>query len=184
MEQITPEGLKVANELGQRYGFSQDAVIHMMVSILQGRTGMAQFNHPEFGGSGQWMRGGMLMLGDMFNNGLKARVDGLCQAISSQLASQPELVPLGSFQAQSQSGAAQQLQVGGGSQQMQVGGSNQQMQVGIGGQPPQTHHGGMAPLAPMDGAGGPLAARATFVQSKDTDMRPRTGLTRGREEIH
>jgi hypothetical protein len=38
---------------------------------------MAQFNHPEFAGSGQWMQGGMLMLGDMFNHALKGRVDAL-----------------------------------------------------------------------------------------------------------
>ncbi|MEB3244078.1 MAG: SHOCT domain-containing protein, partial [Cyanobacteriota bacterium] len=133
MEQLTPEGLKVVNELAQRYGFSQEAVIQMMFAMLRGRGGMAQFNHPEFAGSGQWMQGGMLMLGDMFNHALKARVDGLCQAIASQLASQPELFPAGSFQAQSQSGGSQQMQVGGG-QQMQVAGSGQQMQVGGGGQ--------------------------------------------------
>lgn len=104
MEHLTPEGLKVANDLAQRYGFSPDAVIQMMVAVLHGRGGMAQFNHPEFAGSGQWMRGGMLMLGDMFNHALKARVDGLCQAIAAELARQPELFPSGSFQAQSQSG--------------------------------------------------------------------------------
>lgn len=114
MEQLTPEGLKVVNELAQRYGFSQEAVIHMMFAMLRGRGGMAQFNHPEFAGSGQWMRGGMLMLGDMFNHALKAQVEGLCQAIAGQLASQPELFPSGSFQSQSQSGGGQQMQVGGG----------------------------------------------------------------------
>lgn len=112
MEQLTPEGLKVVNDLAQRYGFSQEAVIQMMFAMLRGRGTMAQFNHPEFAGSGQWMRGGMLMLGDMFNHSLKARVDGLCQAISAQLASQPELFPLGSFQSQNQSGGGQQMQVG------------------------------------------------------------------------
>ena len=120
MEQITAEGLRVANDLGQRYGFSQDAVVHMMSAILRGRGGMAQFNHPEFSGSGQWMRGGMMMIGDMFNNSLKARVDGLCQAISSSLGAQPELFPVGSYQSQSQSGAGLQQQVGN-SPQMQVG---------------------------------------------------------------
>lgn len=98
MEQLTPEGLKVVNELAQHYGFSQEAVIHMMFAMLRGQGGMAQFNHPEFAGSGQWMRGGMLMLADMFNHSLKARVEGLCQAIAGQLASQPELFPTGSFQ--------------------------------------------------------------------------------------
>jgi hypothetical protein len=118
VEQLTPAGLRVVNELAQRYGFSQEAVIHMMFTMLRGRGGMAQFNHPEFAGSGQWMQGGMLMLGDMFNHSLKARVDGLCQAIAAQISSQPELFPSGSFQAQSQSGAGQQSQVATGGQQM------------------------------------------------------------------
>ncbi len=113
MEQLTPEGLQVVNELAQRYGFSQEAVIQMMFAMLRGRGGMAQFNHPEFAGSGQWMRGGMLMLGDMFNHSLKARVDGLCHAIAAQLASQPELFPSGSLQSQSQSGGGQQMQMSG-----------------------------------------------------------------------
>jgi hypothetical protein len=113
--------------------------------MLHGRSAMAQFNHPEFAGSGQWMRGGMLMLGDMFNHALKARVDGLCHAIAAQLANQPDLFPSGSFQSQNQSGGGQQLQTGGRGQQMQVGGSGQQMQVNGGG--------GMAlgftPLSPL-----------------------------------
>lgn len=132
METLTPEGQRVAAELSQHYGFSQDAVVQMMRAMLQGRGAMAQFNHPEFAGSGQWMRGGMLMLGDMFNHALKARVDGLCQAIAAQLANQPDLFPSGSFQSQSQSGAGQQMQIGGGGQQMQVGSGGQQLQGGGG----------------------------------------------------
>jgi len=135
MEQLTAEGLKVVNDLAQRYGFSQEAVIQMMFAMLKGRGRMAQFSHPEFAGSGQWMAGGMLMLGDMFNHALKARVDGLCQTIAGLLTSQPELFPLGSFQSQSQSGGGQQQQIGSGaSQQMQVGGgAGQQMQVSASG---------------------------------------------------
>jgi hypothetical protein len=104
VDQLTPDGLKVVNELAQRFGFSQEAVIQMMFAMLRGRGAMAQFNHPEFAGSGQWMRGGMLMIGDLFNHSLKARVDGLCQAIAAELANQPELFPMGSVQSQSQSG--------------------------------------------------------------------------------
>jgi hypothetical protein len=36
----------------------------MLVSMLAGRSGMAQFSHPEFGGSGQWMAGGAIMISD------------------------------------------------------------------------------------------------------------------------
>ena len=34
----------------------------MLRAVRAGHGGMAQFNHPEFGGSGQWMRGGMTMV--------------------------------------------------------------------------------------------------------------------------
>ena len=83
---------------------------------------MAQFNHPEFSGSGQWMRGGMTMVSDMFNNYLKGRVDGLCTELSNLVASQPDLVRSGSFQSQSQgsgynSGQAANSYGGGGQQQ-------------------------------------------------------------------
>jgi len=113
MQQLTPEGEQVVNDLSQRYGFSPDAVTHMLFAVLHGNGSMAQFNHPEFAGSGQWMQGGMLMLGDMFNHALKGRVDSLCSAISGILASQVGLLHSGSFQSQSQSGGGQQSQVAG-----------------------------------------------------------------------
>jgi hypothetical protein len=113
MQQLTPEGRQVVNDLSQRYGFSPDAVTHMLLAVLHGNGSMAQFNHPEFAGSGQWMQGGMLMLGDMFNHALKGRVDNLCAEISGILAAQPGLLRGGSFQSQSQSGGGQQNQVAG-----------------------------------------------------------------------
>ena len=69
--------------LAAKHGFSQGAVDHLHRAILAGNGSMAQFSHPEFGGSGQWMRGGMIMIGDMFNNSLKARVDSLCYELLS-----------------------------------------------------------------------------------------------------
>lgn len=113
MQQLTPEGNKIAQDLAQRYGFSTDAVIHMMFAVLNGNGAMAQFNHSEFGGSGQWMQGGMIMLGDMFNHGLQNSVSGLCNELSSILANQPGLLRSGSFQSQSQSGGGQQSQASG-----------------------------------------------------------------------
>jgi hypothetical protein len=50
---------------------------------------MAQFNHHELGGSGQWMNGGMLMIGDMFNNNLKNRVSSLAQDLANVYYNQP-----------------------------------------------------------------------------------------------
>ncbi len=83
----------------------------MLQSVINGNGAMAQFNHPEFGGSGQWMKGGMIMLGDMFNNYLKNSVGGLCQELSNLVANQPDLIQGGSFQSQNQ-GTQQQSNYG------------------------------------------------------------------------
>ncbi|NND92871.1 MAG: SHOCT domain-containing protein, partial [Granulosicoccus sp.] len=61
----------------------------MLVAVSDGGGSMAQFNCPELGGSGQWMRGGMTMVGDMFNHGLKSTVDRLCSELSDLLAGEP-----------------------------------------------------------------------------------------------
>ena len=116
MKQLTPEGQQIINNIAQRYNFSPDAVFSMLQSVINGNGSMAQFNHPEFGGSGQWMRGGMIMLGDMFNNGLKNSVGGLCQELSNLIANQPGLIQTGSFQSQNQ-GTQQQSNFGGNQQQ-------------------------------------------------------------------
>jgi hypothetical protein len=114
MQQLTQAGQDLVSRLSQRYGFSPDAVTHMLFAVLNGNGSMAQFNHPEFAGSGQWMRGGMIMLGDMFNNSLKGSVDGLCSEISDTLAREPGLLQSGSFQSQSQGGSSNQRQTSGG----------------------------------------------------------------------
>lgn len=102
MRQLSPEGQQIINNIAQRYQFSPDAVFSMLQSVINGNGSMAQFNHPEFGGSGQWMRGGMIMLGDMFNNYLKASVGGLCQELANLIAEQPGLIQSGNFQSQQQ----------------------------------------------------------------------------------
>lgn len=65
------------NDLSYRYNLSTDAVIHLIIAVNNGGGTMAQFNSPELGGSGQWMKGGMTMVGDMFNHGLKMTVNNL-----------------------------------------------------------------------------------------------------------
>jgi hypothetical protein len=79
MTQLSPRGLRAVGEIADRTGFTEDAVTSMLLSVIAGRGGMAQFSHPEFGGSGQWMAGGAIMISDMFNNALKVRVDA-CRA--------------------------------------------------------------------------------------------------------
>jgi len=86
MQKLTSEGQNLVNDLSSRYHLSADAVIHMIVAVNNGGGTMAQFNCPELGGSGQWMQGGMTMVGDMFNHGLKMTVDNLCAEISNSLS--------------------------------------------------------------------------------------------------
>lgn len=85
MQQLTPAGQNIVNDVAKRYNLSQDAVICMLTAVNNGRGSMAQFNCPELGGSGQWMRGGMTMVGDMFNYGLKNTVNNLCAELSNAL---------------------------------------------------------------------------------------------------
>lgn len=86
MQQLTQEGENLVNNLSSRYNLSRETVIYMIGAVNNGGGSMAQFNSPELGGSGQWMRGGMTMVGDMFNNGLKNTVNNLCSEISTALA--------------------------------------------------------------------------------------------------
>ncbi|AUX46041.1 hypothetical protein SOCE26_075440 [Sorangium cellulosum] len=109
MQQLTPEGQQRISDLAQRYYVSTDAVMTLLQALVNGHGTMAQFYHPELGGNGQWMQGGMTMIGDMFNNGLKAKVEGLCAELSSLLSSQP-FVPAPAF-----SSSQMQQQGGGGS---------------------------------------------------------------------
>ncbi|MCB9077411.1 MAG: SHOCT domain-containing protein [Anaerolineaceae bacterium] len=96
---------KDINKLAKKYNVSPEAVTALSAALLRGNLTMAQFSHPDLGGSGQWMQGGMTMIGDMFNDGLKATVNGLCAELAAMLAAQPAPVetvaPSGQSQQQS-----------------------------------------------------------------------------------
>ncbi len=92
MQQLTPEGQNLLNDIARRYGLSYDSAVSMLVSVNQGGGSMAQFSVPELG-SGQWMRGGMTMVGDMFNYGLKNTVNNLCAELSNILANHQVFQP-------------------------------------------------------------------------------------------
>jgi Short C-terminal domain len=83
---INPEADRALAEIAARQGLSRDAVLAMAYALHAGGGTMAQFDIPELGGSGQWMRGGMTMVGNMFDNALKARVDALCAELARLLA--------------------------------------------------------------------------------------------------
>lgn len=107
MKQLSNSGQQAVNDIAQRHGFGPEAVASMLGSVINGNGSMAQFNHPEFSGAGQWMSGGMTMVSDMFNGQLKGRVDSLCSELSRLVANQPGLLRSGSFQSQNQGGQEQ-----------------------------------------------------------------------------
>jgi hypothetical protein len=82
---VTPDAEHAIGDIARRHGLSREAVLAMLFAVHAGGGTMAQFAIPELGGSGQWMRGGMTMVGDMFDNALKARVDALCGELSQLL---------------------------------------------------------------------------------------------------
>ncbi len=86
MPNLTAAGRAAIGDLARRYGLSEAAVEHMAQAVANGGGSMAQFNVPELGGSGQWMAGGMTMVGDMFNHGLQATVSNLCGELASAMA--------------------------------------------------------------------------------------------------
>jgi hypothetical protein len=85
MRSLTAEGQERLAGIARRHGVSDDAARSMLAALTNGGGTMAQFSHPEFGGAGQWMQGGMTMVSDLFNNALKAAVDGLCNDLAALL---------------------------------------------------------------------------------------------------
>lgn len=93
MPQLTELGQRVVVEIARRHDVSADAALTLLEALAAGHGSMAQFNHRELGGAGQWSRGGMTMVGDMFDTALKARVDALCTELAAALAAGGLFVP-------------------------------------------------------------------------------------------
>ncbi|WP_413988319.1 SHOCT domain-containing protein [Labrys okinawensis] len=91
MQNLTPEGRRLMDEIASRHAISTEAVLVLLDALVRGNGYQAQFNHPDLGGMGQWSQGGMIMVGDMFNQGLKYRVDALCNELAALVQSQPSL---------------------------------------------------------------------------------------------
>ncbi len=93
MDVFTQQGRELVQQLSNKYNLSTGAVEAMLHAVNAGNGSMAQFNIQELGGMGQWMRGGMTMVGDMFNNNLKFTVDQLCNELSQALNNQVIYAP-------------------------------------------------------------------------------------------
>jgi hypothetical protein len=83
---LSREAEETARRIAERHGFGAEAGRVMALAIAAGRGSMAQFDHPELGGMGQWTRGGMVMIGAMFDDALKARVRALADELAGAAA--------------------------------------------------------------------------------------------------
>jgi hypothetical protein len=90
MQKLTPEGIRAVTEIAARNGVSLEAALALLTALAEGNGSQAQFSHPDLGGMGQWSRGGMIMVGDMFNHDLKTRVDRICNELTELLRAQPQ----------------------------------------------------------------------------------------------
>jgi hypothetical protein len=79
---MTDEAL--ITRLAIRHSISADAVRTVLRALRSGGGRMAQFSHADFGGMSQWSPG-MTMVGDMFNNDLKAKLDAICTELASHV---------------------------------------------------------------------------------------------------
>jgi len=102
MTELSEEGRRTLGGIAERYGVSLGAVEHLLMAIIAGQATQAQFNHPDLGGMGQWSLGGMTMVGDMFNNALKANVAGICSELAALVRGMDVLAPQTSHQSQHQ----------------------------------------------------------------------------------
>ena len=84
---LSADGRRVVAQIGGRHGFSAQAAEVLFQALAAGHGTMAQFDHPELGGMGQWSQGGLVMVGAMFDHSLKARVAAACSELSGRLAS-------------------------------------------------------------------------------------------------
>jgi len=91
MRELSASGAKAIAEIAERHGFGVEATRHMLDAVIAGNGSMAQFSHREFSGAGQWMRGGMTMVADLFDNDLKGWIDALCLELANLVAREPAL---------------------------------------------------------------------------------------------
>jgi Short C-terminal domain len=102
MWELTSEGSRIVDDLARRHALSREAVVTLLEAIAKGHGTQAQFSHPELGGMGQWSQGGMIMIGDLFNQGLKHKVETLCNEIAVLVRQQATFNPPAVSQFQSQ----------------------------------------------------------------------------------
>ena len=69
---------------------SPETVRTILRALRSGGGTMAQFSHADFGGMSQWSPG-MTMVGDMFNNSVKAKLDAICTELAAYISQTPAI---------------------------------------------------------------------------------------------
>lgn len=87
MENASKEA-ELTGRLAREHDVSEGAVMAILQALRRGHGTMAQFSHGDFGGMSQWSSG-MTMVGDMFNDSLKAKLNAICWELSAHLREQP-----------------------------------------------------------------------------------------------
>ncbi|MER8975276.1 hypothetical protein [Mesorhizobium sp. M0800] len=77
------------DRIAARHAISTDAVRAVLQALKRGGGRMAQFSHREFGGMAQWSSG-MTMVGDMFNDSLKTKLNAVATELVAHLRDNPE----------------------------------------------------------------------------------------------
>jgi len=114
MHNFTADEMRILDDVAGRHEMSLDAVIALFRALVEGNGRQAQFNHPDLGGMGQWSQGGMIMIGDMFNQSLRHRVDALCNELADLMRSRPSFsAEPGPFQSQRSGGETSFTRSGG-----------------------------------------------------------------------
>ena len=73
------------DRVAMRHSIRADAVRTILRALRAGGGSMAQFSHADFGGMSQWSPG-MTMVGDMFNNSLKSKLEAVCSELAAYVA--------------------------------------------------------------------------------------------------
>lgn len=82
------EEAAITARLARENDVSEEAVKAVFDALRRGGGTMAQFSHADFGGMSQWSSG-MTMVGDMFNDSLKIKLNAIAGELSRYLREHP-----------------------------------------------------------------------------------------------
>lgn len=85
---MTQNVTELTSRLAREHGISEGAVSAVLDALRRGGGTMAQFSHADFGGMSQWSSG-MTMVGDMFNDSLKTKLNAIAGELSAYLRDHP-----------------------------------------------------------------------------------------------